>query len=320
MEIQTRKIVIVGAGHVGSHAGYALISQGLADEIVYIDIDKEKAQAQALDLFDSTVYLRKRAIVRAGDYTDAEDANLLIVAAGPLPDISKGEVSRMQTLPQNIEVIKDIAEKIRMSGFSGIILNITNPADVVTHYLQHVLNWPSDRIFSTSTTLDSARLRRAVSQAIGIDQKSVYAYVLGEHGESQMVPWSTVTVAGKPLLKLMQEYPDTYGKLNLQELANKGKAGGWTILKGKGSTEFGIGAAIAETVRAIFGNENRVLPVSVLLDGKYGQYNVYASVPAVLNKNGIADIIELDLTESEQKQFDESCKTMYENYKLALTL
>ena len=202
MEVQTKKIIIIGAGHVGSHAGYALISQGLAEEIVYIDIDKKKAEAQALDLFDATVYLRKRVIVRSGDYSDAKDANLIIVAAGPLPDMSKGQ-TRMDTLRQTIEIMKDVTENIRTSGFSGIILNISNPADVVTHYIQHVLDWPAEKIFSTSTTLDSARLRRAIAQAVGLDQKSVYAYALGEHGESQMVPWSTVTIAGKPLFKLM---------------------------------------------------------------------------------------------------------------------
>lgn len=319
MNIQKRKIVIIGAGHVGSHAGYALISQGLAEEIVYIDVDEKKAVAQALDLYDSTVYLPKRAIVRAGDYSDAKDALLLIVAAGPLPDISKGQ-TRMDTLRQTIEIVKEIAKNIKSSGFDGIILNISNPADVVTHYLQHALSWDPKRILSTSTTLDSARLRRAIAEEIGIDQKSIQAYALGEHGESQMVPWSTVTIAGKPLFKLMEEYPDTYGKLNLEELAAAGKAGGWIILGGKGSTEFGIGASIAEVVRAIFGDENRILPVSVLLNGEYGQKGVYASVPTRLNKDGVAEIIELDLNEKEQEQFAASCRTMDENYHLALTL
>lgn len=319
MNIQKRKIVIIGAGHVGSHAGYALISQGLAEEIVYIDVDEKKAVAQALDLYDSTVYLPRRALVRAGDYSDAKDALLLIVAAGPLPDISKGQ-TRMDTLRQTIEIVKEIAKNIKSSGFDGIILNISNPADVVTHYLQHALSWDPKRILSTSTTLDSARLRRAIAEEIGIDQKSIQAYALGEHGESQMVPWSTVTIAGKPLFKLMEEYPDTYGKLNLEELAAAGKAGGWIILGGKGSTEFGIGASIAEVVRAIFGDENRILPVSVLLNGEYGQKGVYASVPTRLNKDGVAEIIELDLNEKEQEQFAASCRTMDENYHLALTL
>lgn len=319
MNIQKRKIVIIGAGHVGSHAGYALISQGLAEEIVYIDVDEKKAVAQALDLYDSTVYLPRRAIVRAGDYSDAKDALLLIVAAGPLPDISKGQ-TRMDTLRQTIEIVKEIAKNIKSSGFDGIILNISNPADVVTHYLQHALSWDPKRILSTSTTLDSARLRRAIAEEIGIDQKSIQAYALGEHGESQMVPWSAVTIAGKTLSQLREEYPDTYGKLDLPAIAAAGKAGGWIILGGKGSTEFGIGAAIAEVTRALFGDEHRILPVSVLLDGQYGQHNVYASVPAVLGADGVEQIIELNLTAEEQAQFDASCKTMQENFDLALTL
>lgn len=319
MSYQKRKIAIIGAGHVGSHAGYSLISQGLAEEIVYIDIDQKKAIAQALDLSDATKYLPCKTSVYAGDYSDITDAQLLIVAAGPLPDISKGQ-TRMDTLRQTITIMKEVTESIRMSGFAGIILNISNPADVITHYIQHQLNWPAKRILSTSTTLDSARLCRALAEATGIDQKSICAYALGEHGESQMVAWSAVTLGGKPLTQLQKERPDTYGKLDLDAIANEGKAGGWKILGGKGSTEFGIGASIAEVVRAIFHDENRILPVSVLLDGEYGQHDVYASVPAVLNKDGIADIIELNLTPEEQEKFDASCKTMTDNYKLSFTL
>ena len=185
MELQNRKIVILGAGHVGSHAGYSLIAQGLAEEIVYIDIDQRKAEAQALDLFDATNYLPSRTKVRAGTYADAKDAQLLIVAVGPLPDMSKGQ-TRMDTLHQTIPILKDVVESIRTSGFSGIILSISNPADVMVHYIQSQLNWPPRKILSTSTTLDSARLRRALAEATGVDQKSISAYALGEHGESQM--------------------------------------------------------------------------------------------------------------------------------------
>lgn len=319
MGLKIRKIIIIGAGHVGSHAGYALISQGLAEEIVYIDVDEKKAVAQALDLSDASAYLPRRVTVRSGTYADARDADLLIVAAGPLPDMSKGQ-TRMDTLRQTIEIVKDVTEQIRQSGFSGIILNISNPADVVTHFIQHRLEYPPQKIFSTSTTLDSARLRRALSEAIGIDPKSVHAYALGEHGESQMVPWSVVTIAGKPLSQLRFEQPDTYGRLDLEAIAAEGKAGGWHILGGKGSTEFGIGASIAEVVRAVFGNEHRILPVSTLLEGHYGQTGVYASVPAVLSHDGVVEVIELNLTEEEQSQFAASCKTMHENFLLALTL
>lgn len=317
MSISNRKVVIVGAGHVGSHVGYALISQSLADEIVYIDSDRAKAVAQALDLTDATNYLPVRTKVTAGDYSDAADAQIMIIAAGPLPS---GNQTRMDTLGQTIEILKEVTASIKKSGFDGIIVNISNPADVITHYIQHMLNWAPERIFSTSTTLDSARLRRAIAQETGIDQKSITAYALGEHGESQMVAWSAVTIAGKPLSQWREEYPDMFGRLDLDALADAGREGGWTILRGKGCTEFGIGASAAEVVRAIFYNENRVLSVSVLLDGQYGQHDVYASVPAIVGRDGIAHIIELHLTPEEQEKFDASCRTMSANYQLSLTL
>lgn len=315
--IKTRKIAIIGAGHVGSHAGYSLASQGLVENIVYIDIDKKKAFSQALDIFDSIVYLPHRIIVKDGDYSDIDDADIIVICAGPLPNMSQ---TRMDTLGDTVAVMKDIISNIKKTKFAGIIINISNPADVITHYIQNQLNYDYKKIISTSTTLDSARLRRAISEEINIDQKSIYAYSLGEHGESQMVAWSTVTIAGKPLFELIKEKPEKYGKLDLNKIAEKGKKGGWEVLGGKGSTEFGIGASLSEVVKAIICNEHRVLPVSVYLNGEYGQKDVYASVPAVLGKDGVEEIIELNMTEEEKKLFDSSCKFMSENYKLALSM
>lgn len=315
--IKTRKIAIIGAGHVGSHAGYSLASQGLVENIVYIDIDKKKAFSQALDIFDSIVYLPHRIIVKDGDYSDIDDADIIVICAGPLPNMSQ---TRMDTLGDTVAVMKDIISNIKKTKFAGIIINISNPADVITHYIQNQLNYDYKKIISTSTTLDSARLRRALSEELNIDQKSIYAYSLGEHGESQMVAWSTVTIAGKPLFELIKEKPEKYGKLDLNKIAEKGKKGGWEVLGGKGSTEFGIGASLSEVVKAIICNEHRVLPVSVYLNGEYGQKDVYASVPAVLGKDGVEEIIELNMTEEEKKLFDNSCKIMGENYKLALII
>jgi L-lactate dehydrogenase len=324
MTIQNRKVIIVGAGHVGSHAAYALISQGIVDEIVFIDTDDAKAKAQALDLYDATVYLSRRVIVRAGDYSDAADAQALIVAAGRLPDMSKGE-TRMDTLKVSVEVIKDVVVNIRKSSFSGIILSITNPADVIAHYIQQKTGFPAQRVFSTSTTLDSSRLRRAFSDEAGrlgidIDQKSVHAYVLGEHGESQVAALSSAFIGGKSLSELQKEQPETWGALDLAVIAEKARAGGWDILGGKGSTEFGIGAAIAEVSRAIFGNENRVLPVSTLLIGQYGEHDVYASVPAIVNREGVREVLELPLNDAEKLGFAASCAAMRKNFEIALTL
>ena len=314
--LKRRKAVLIGAGHVGSHAGYALAAQGLVEEIIYIDIDEKKAFSQALDIFDATVYLPHRVEVKSGTYKDIDDADIMVVCAGPLPNMNQ---TRMDTLGATIEVMKDVTSKIKNTKFSGIIINISNPADVITHYLQNKLNYDPKRIISTSTTLDSARLRRAISEAINVDQKSIYAYALGEHGESQMVPWSAVTIAGKPLFELMKE-KDKYSKLDLKELAYKGRRGGWDVLEGKGSTEFGIGTALAEVARAVLCDEHRVLPVSVYLNGEYGQNDVYASVPAVLGRNGVEEIIELKMNDEEKKLFDESCSVMKKNYELALNM
>ena len=320
MSLNKRKIGIIGAGHVGSHGGYSLITQGLGEELVYIDVDKEKAVAQALDLQDSSTYLGRRVNVYAGNYSDIKDADILIVAAGPLPDMAAGQTDRQQTLGTTVAILKDIIPQIKASGFNGIIVNISNPADVVTHYLQEKLNWNPKRILSTSTTLDSSRVRRAIAEETGYDQHSIYAYALGEHGESQFVPWSNVTVGGKPILELIKEQPERFGKLNLDEIASRAKKAGWIILGGKGSTEFGIGASIANVVQAIFGGEDRILPVSTLLQGQYGQSGVYASVPCRVNNEGIAEVIELKLTAEEQAKFAQSCRTMDENYQKALSL
>lgn len=320
MSLNKRKIGIIGAGHVGSHGGYALISQGLAEEIVYIDVDKEKAVAQALDLQDSSTHLGRRVKVYAGTYSDIKDADILVVAAGPLPDMAAGQTDRQQTLGATVAILKDIIPQIKASGFSGIIVNISNPADVVTHYLQEKLDWDPKRILSTSTTLDSSRVRRAIAEETGYDQHSIYAYALGEHGESQFVPWSNVTVGGKPILELIKEQPERFGHLDLEAIAARAKKAGWIILGGKGSTEFGIGASIANVVQAIFGGEDRILPVSTLLQGQYGQTGVYASVPCRVNNEGIAEVIELNLTAEEKERFAQSCKTMNGNYQKALEL
>ena len=320
MSLNKRKIGIIGAGHVGSHGGYSLISQGLVEELVYIDVDKEKAVAQALDLQDSSTYLGRRVKVYAGNYSDIKDADILIVAAGPLPDMAAGQTDRQQTLGATVAILKDIIPQIKASGFNGIIVNISNPADVVTHYLQEKLNWNPKRILSTSTTLDSSRVRRAIAEETGYDQHSIYAYALGEHGESQFVPWSNVTVGGKPILELIKEQPERFGKLNLDEIASRAKKAGWIILGGKGSTEFGIGASIANVVQAIFGGEDRILPVSTLLQGQYGQSGVYASVPCRVNNAGLAEVIELQLTAEEHAKFAQSCRKMDEMYQKALSL
>ena len=317
MEIKSRKIVVIGAGHVGSHVGFSLVTQGVCDELVYIDIDEKKALAQAEDTADAVVYLPHRVRVKAGDYSDIDDAEIIVISVGPLPNLNE---TRMDTLGKTITCLETVIEGIKNSKFSGIIIDISNPADVITYYLQTKLNYPSNKILSTSTTLDSARLRKVLSKKLNIDQKSIYAYVMGEHGESQMVPWSVATIFGKSLIELMKEEPETYGHLNLEEIANDARYGGWLVLKGKGSTEFGIGTSCVEIIKTILADERKVCMVSTLLRGEYGQSDVYASVPAIVGKNGVEKVIELPMSKEDLEKFGASCDVMRKNYKLALTL
>lgn len=313
MSFQTRKIVIIGVGHVGSHCGYSLAEQGVCDELAFIDTDKEKAASQAMDIADAVAYLPHAVVSRAGDYGDLADADLAVMAAGPLPD---GTQTRMEMLGETVKMIRTIVPQIRSSGFSGVLVSISNPADVIAHYLQKNVGLPAERVVSTSTSLDSARLRRVISEHTGVARQSIQAYILGEHGESQTAAWSNVTVAGRPISRWMEQYPESWGKLDLPAMAEEARRGGWDVLHGKKSTEFGIGTTLCEIAKAILHDEHRVMPVSVLLEGQYGQRDVYASVPAVLGKGGVERIIELDLAPEEKKAFDASCDVMRRNFQL----
>lgn len=317
MSIGKRKVVIIGAGHVGSHVGFSLVTQGVCEEIVYIDIDHDKAVAQAEDTFDATVYCPHHVNVKVGDYSDLDDADIAVISAGPLP--AKGE-DRVDAMGKSMECMGSIVEGIKNSKFDGVIVSITNPADIIARYIQYATGYPEMKVISTSTTLDSSRLRKELSRKLGIDQKSIYAYALGEHGESQMVPWSCATIFGKPLFKLMEEYPDTYGKLDLDKIAADARYGGWLVFNGKGSTDFGIGASAVEVIKAILSDEKRVCTVAVSLHGEYGQKDVFASVPAILGKNGVEGVIELEMNEKELKQFAASCDAMRTNFQKALAM
>lgn len=316
MTIKLRKVAIIGAGNVGSHCGFSLATQGVVDEIVFIDINKQKAEGEALDLLDAVSFLPHRLRVGAGDYGDCADADVVVISAGPLPDESQ---SRLDTLPKTIEILNhnDTLKQIVDSGFNGIFLVISNPADVIADYVRKKTGFPKNKVFSTGTTLDSSRLKRALARELDISERSLVAYSLGEHGASQMVPWSHVTVYGKPLLELIKERPEKYGKLDLDKLVEETRFSGYTVLTGKGSTEFGISSGLTDIVKAILHDEQRVLPVSAYLEGEYGQEGLHISVPAIIGKNGIEEVLELNLTKEEKDLFDKSCDVIRDYIAIA---
>lgn len=317
MSIKTRKIVIVGSGNVGSHCAFSLAIQGICDEIVMIDKIEKKANAEAVDLSDTVSYLPHYVKSKKGTFKDCEDADIVVVSLGIPPEDNK---SRLDYLEDTIKEVNTIVDPILESGFNGIFIVISNPVDVIAHYIWKKTGFPRNKVFGTGTTLDSSRLRRILSDETGIDQKSIQAYCMGEHGDSQMVPWSHVYFGGKPLFDLMKEKPETYGKLNLDELTNRAANAAYEIIAGKGCTEFGIGVGLSEIVKAILHDEKRILPASTLLEGQYGEDNVFASVPVILGKNGVEEVVEINLTEKEKSQFNHTCGILKEYIEKANTL
>ncbi|PKM77169.1 MAG: L-lactate dehydrogenase [Firmicutes bacterium HGW-Firmicutes-15] len=311
---QSRKIVIIGAGHVGSHCAFSLMTQGDASEIVFIDVDTQKAVAQASDIADAACFMPHPIIVRSGDYDDCKDASIIVIAAG-VP--RKPGQTRLDTMGDSIRVMKEIVEPLKNSGFEGILICISNPADVIANFMRKNTGWSKHRVFSTGTSLDTARLKRVFQEETGIDARSIQCFSMGEHGDSSMVPFSHVSIGGKSIFELMKEKADIYSKLDLEHVLYRTRTIGMDIINGKNSTEFGIGSVLADMVKAIFHDEHRVMPVSAFLEGEYEQTDLHVGVPAIIGKNGIEEIIELHLTEEEQKLFEVSCNVIRKHIALA---
>lgn len=307
--MKVRKIGIIGAGHVGSHVGFALATQGEVDELVLIDCDQEKARAQALDIEDAVSYLPHHVKASAGDYQELADADCVVICVGPPSGPSE---DRLDELEELVGVLADVLPKLQESGFKGFIINISNPADVITTYIQEYLDYPQERIFSTGCVLDSARLQSQLANTLQLNRQSLNAFCLGEHGFSAMIPWSHVTVSGQPLASYLAG--QDLGSLNYEQLLQETKDGGYQVLMGKGSTEFGIATALVEVVKSLFHDERKILPISVYLDGQYGQEGIFASVPAIIGKKGVEGLLEWQLTEGEQADFERSCEIIRTNF------
>lgn len=302
--MKKQKIVILGAGHVGSHCALNLMFQGLAQEIVFIDEDHEKAVSQALDLDDMGACLSVKTTVRAGTYQDLDDAVILVNAIGR--SRRPGE-TRLDMFEDSVERLKDVIPKIQNTNFHGILISITNPADVVGELLRKKLGLDRSRCFSTGTSLDSLRIKRILEEKTGYSRHSIEAFCMGEHGDSQMVPLSHVRIGGKSFASLQEEYPETLGKITLSQLQQEVREAGISVIDGKKSTEFGIGIALCEIVKSIFFDEKKVFPLSVHLEGEYGQHEVAVGVPAVIGEHGIEEILQINLEKQEKEEFADSC-------------
>ncbi|HHT25739.1 MAG TPA: L-lactate dehydrogenase [Firmicutes bacterium] len=290
------KVVIIGAGHVGSHCAMALAHNRICREIVLVDIIPQKAQAQALDVADALSYPPNDTIVRAGSYAECAAADIIVIAIGepPIP----GQ-TRLSILDSSVRMLNALLVELRQVEIAGVVVTITNPVDIIADCVRRALRLSRYRCFGTGTLLDTARLVRILSEETGVPRAAIRAYSMGEHGDSSMIPFSQLRI-GKFAL-------DHFPHVNKDELLEQTRRSGMDVIAAKFCTEFGIGQCLAFLCRCIFQDRNMVLPLSVFLAGEYGQRDVHCGVPCVVGGNGIEEVMELPLTADEQRQLNHSC-------------
>lgn len=302
-----KKVVIVGVGMVGMSYAYALLNQNICDELVLIDINKERARGEAMDLSHGLPFAPSSMKIKSGEYSDCSDADVIVICAGAPQD--EGE-TRRDLLQKNYKVFKSIVEPIVSSGFNGVFLIASNPVDIMTQAVYTLSGFPAGRVLGSGTTLDSARLRHMMSDYFKVNPRNVHAYVIGEHGDSEFVAWSNAAISVNPLKDLETKYPNLME--DMQKIAVDVKESAYEIIKAKRATYYGIGMVLARLTRAILFDENSIFTVSTYLKGEYGQQGIYVGVPSVVNHNGVREVLQMTLSNEEQEKFNDSCKILRE--------
>ena len=304
------KVILVGDGAVGSSFAYASTILGIGRELGIIDINEKKAEGDAMDLSDVLSFTNPKQIYKA-DYSDCKDAEVVVITAG-IPQKS-GE-SRLDLIEKNLKIFKDMIGQIVDSGFDGIFLVASNPVDILTYATWKYSNFPANKVIGTGTTLDSSRFKKEIANLIGIDPRSVEAFIMGEHGDSEFAVWSHTNVGGMPLYEWVKTHSDTDEK-ELLDTFDKVKNAAYEIIDKKGATFYGIGMALTRIVEAIINDQNSVFSTSSYLDGEYGLKDIYIGVPSVIGKDGVKWVLEVPLTDIEDERMKESAKTLKEIIK-----
>jgi L-lactate dehydrogenase len=306
-----QKIVIVGTGFVGMSFAYSLVNQGVGEEIVLIDINKAKAEGEAMDLNHGLSFSPKRMHIYAGDYPDCKDAMVVVIAAGV--NQKPGE-TRLSLLQRNAQIIESVVISIMASGFNGVLLMATNPVDILTHIAWRASGLPASQVIGSGTSLDTARLRYEIAKKLEINVSNIHAYILGEHGDSEFVCWSSAVVGVKPLKDVIA----TYSKLKFEDLEiiyQQVKNAAYEIISRKQASYYGIGMVLTYITKAIIHDEHRIIPLSVLHNGLYDAENIYIGLPAVVSRLGIHHVVQLNLNDQEKKSLKDSSEVLMTLYQ-----
>ena len=302
------KVVLVGAGFVGMSMAYTMLNRGGVNELVLIDIDKDKTIGEEMDLNHGMPYAPQKMTIKAGDYDECRDAQVIVITAGVT---QKPGQTRLDLAETNAKIMKDITKNIMASGFNGVIIVASNPVDLMAYVVAKVSGLPTSQVFGSGTVLDSARLRYIISDYLNISSKNVHAYIMGEHGDSSFVPWNHAYVGCKKITEVLQDCNKPISKLD--EIHKEVVNAGYDIIEKKKATYYGIGMSLSKLVKSVLDNDNSILTVSTYLKGgQYGQDDIYIGVPAIINQNGVRELLELELTDEEQAKLDNSCKILKE--------
>ena len=302
------KIVLVGTGFVGMSMAYSMLNRGGINELILIDVDKEKTIGEEMDLSHGLPYAPQKMIIKAGDYSQCKDAQIVVITAGIA---QKPGQTRLELAEVNTKIMKQVTNSIMASGFDGIIIVASNPVDLMTYVVSKVSGLPKNRVIGSGTVLDTARLRYLMADYLKVSSKNIHAYIMGEHGDSSFVPWEHAYVGCKRVKDIMKDNNHPIEDLN--KIHNGVVDAAYEIIEKKKATYYGIGMALNRLVRAILDNENAILTVSTYLkDGQYGQDDIYIGVPAIINSDGVRELLKLDLNEEEQAKLDNSCKLIKE--------
>lgn len=285
------KIVIIGCGNVGMSYAYALVNQKCnVDELVLVDINEDKAIGEAADLNHSIPYSPNNLTIKAGDYSDCKDASIVMIAAGVNQDVGE---TRLDLIHKNTKIFKSIIDNVLASGFNNIFLIATNPVDAMSYITYKHSNLPASKIIGTGTSLDTARLRYILSRRFEIMPQNVHAYVLGEHGDSEFVAWSSAMIGSVKIDSLLS-------KKKKEEISDSVRNSAYEIIKKKGNTSYGIGMCLVRITNAILNDENAIITVSAF------DKDVYISSPCIINKKGIKRRLKIELTDEEQELYNKS--------------
>ena len=303
--VDKRKIVLVGTGFVGMSMAYALLNQGGVNELVLIDVLKDKAEGEAMDLAHGMPCAPADMVIKSGDYDECKDANIVVITAGLS---QKPGQTRLDLAAANAKIMKEVTESVVASGFKGIFLIASNPVDLMTYVVKEVSGFDSSKVIGSGTVLDTARLRYLIGKYLKVSSKNVHAYIMGGHGDSSFVPWNHAYVGCKKMSEIMKD--NNLPMSDLDKIYTDVQQAAYEIINRKKATYYGIGLGLTTIIKAILNDQNEIMTVSTQLNGEYGHKGLYIGVPTIINSKGVREILELPLDGEEKEKFDKSCETL----------